>query len=566
MPGTVDPAAPTTPSAAEEPADPDYVLPLEGIPDARRRELLDRLDAYLGANQARFLGYQVNQKLDYQADLGRFLDYHINNVGDPFEDSNFTMHTRWLERAVLNYYATLWSAKLPTGDPEPDPEAYWGYVLTMGSSEGNVYALWNARDYLSGKTLKIVSPGDSHDGAYRDIRQLWVQDTPPANNANAYSPVAFYSEDTHYSVAKALRVLGIPNFYEVGTERYPFANPLAQGEPWPREVPSAGGPFGPGSIDIHALLLLVEFFASMGHPILVNLNYGSTFKGAYDDVETICAALRDIFARYGLDERRVRYGRDPETGEELVDVRTGYWITVDGALSASYAPFLRRAIARRKIVETDGNNRPIRLPKFDFDIPEVSSIVTSGHKYPGAPWPCGVFMTKRGLQMLPPDKPAVIGSGDTTFGGSRSAFSPIVMWDSLARLSEDDQIDMVVEAVEVARFAEREIGAIGDNVWDVRRTPWSLSVWFKIPDPQILQDFSLATVPVGDSLTDNYAHLYVMPHVTRELVTKLVQRLRASAPSAPEPGAFRLADHVDDDGRSPDIRNLAQVPFTRRGL
>lgn len=549
------------------PSDPDYVLPPGGIPDDRRRDLLDRLNTYLNDKQARFLGYQTNQDLAYQNDLGRFLDYHINNVGDPFEESHFTLHTRWLEKAVLNYYATLWNGKLPTNEPTPEPDSYWGYVLTMGSSEGNVYALWNARDYLSGKTLKIVSSGrHKTSGKHKDVRHMWVQDTPPVSNKNAYSPVAFYSEDTHYSVAKALRVLGIPNFYEVGAEQYPYANPLAPGEPWPKEVPSTDGPFGPGSIDTDALLRLVEFFASMGHPILVNLNYGSTFKGAYDDVETICAELREVFERYGLDKRRVRYGRDPQTGEELVDVRTGYWINIDGALGAMYAPFLHRAIKQNRIVEKDEEDQPIRFPKFDFEIPEVCSVVTSGHKYPGAPWPCGIFMTKRGLQMMPPDKPAVIGSGDTTFGGSRSAFSPIIMWDFLARKSEDDQIDMIVEAEEVAKFAHEEIGKISDNLWDVHRTPWSLSVWFKIPDKEIVEDFSLATVPVAGSQSDNYAHLYVMPHVTRELVTQLVERLKVSTPAAPKLVKHPLEDYVDDFGESEDIRGLALVPTTRWGL
>ncbi len=35
------------------------------------------------------------------------------------------------------------------------PDAYWGYILSMGSSEGNLMAFWMARDYVAGKYLII---------------------------------------------------------------------------------------------------------------------------------------------------------------------------------------------------------------------------------------------------------------------------------------------------------------------------------------------------------------------------------------------------------------------------
>ena len=37
----------------------------------------------------------------------------------------------------------LWNARWP--HDEADPESYWGYVTTMGSTEGNLYALWIMR-------------------------------------------------------------------------------------------------------------------------------------------------------------------------------------------------------------------------------------------------------------------------------------------------------------------------------------------------------------------------------------------------------------------------------------
>jgi glutamate decarboxylase len=77
---------------------------------------------------------------------------------------------------------------------------------------------------------------------------------------------------------------------------------------------------------------------------------GSTFDGAYEPVEEICAALDDLQARTGLDVP----------------------VHVDGASGAFVAPF----------VDPD-------LP-WDFRLPRVSSINASGHKYglvyPGVGW------------------------------------------------------------------------------------------------------------------------------------------------------------------------------------
>ena len=35
-------------------------------------------------------------------------------------------------------------------------------------------------------------------------------------------------------------------------------------------------------------------------------------------------------------------------------------------------------------------------PVFDFRLNFVMLIVTSGHKWVGVPWPCGVYITKSG--------------------------------------------------------------------------------------------------------------------------------------------------------------------------
>ena len=47
---------------------------------------------------------------------------------------------------------------------------------------------------------------------------------------------------------------------------------------------------------------LVDFFSAKGHPILVIFNYGTTFKGAYDDVQSAGEALIPILKKNGMYE------------------------------------------------------------------------------------------------------------------------------------------------------------------------------------------------------------------------------------------------------------------------
>ena len=140
---------------------------------------------------------------------------------------------------------------MPKSPSDPaNKESYWGYVLSMGSTEGNLYALYNARDYLKGKALYRES---NEDLSYvRPLKQT-------AYPKNAYHPVAFFSQDTHYSITKVVRALEIRTFYEVGEKEYRGLCPITADGRWPTEVPSEHGNAGPGSIDVDKLIQLVEF-------------------------------------------------------------------------------------------------------------------------------------------------------------------------------------------------------------------------------------------------------------------------------------------------------------------
>jgi histidine decarboxylase len=392
-------------------------------------------------------------------------------------------------------------------------------------------------------------------------RLLLHQAAVPQANPHAYTPLAFYSEDTHYSVIKIMRILGIQTFYEVGKNMYPGQCPLkgSQGI-WPQEVPSEGGVLGPGCIDVEALTELVSFFADRGYPILLNLNYGTTFKGAYDDVGAICAALKPVFQRNGLESRQVVY--DPETGAR--DERRGFWIHVDGALGATFMPFLEMAHEQGRI--------SARGPDFDFRLPYVHSIATSGHKWIGAPFPTGLYMTRVKHQLRPPSDPAYIGSPDTTLAGSRSGLAPIVLWTFLASHSHEAQIERALRCEHLAGYTHARLLELSEtlsiDLW-VHRTPLSLAVLFRQPNAAIVAKYSLSCERlIVDGAARDYAHVYLMESVSPAKIDALLEDLSQPnafpAPPPPSPGA---APGAIPTSTSPprSARPLTHVPVQGRG-
>ena len=206
------------------------------------KEARARLDALLEDFEGfarRQIGYPCNQDFDYSA-LAPFLRYSINNVGDPFHDSNLLSNTHEMEREVVARFAGL--MRLPQ-------EQTWGYV-TSGGTEGNMYGLYMGRELFP-------------------------------------NGMAYFSQDTHYSVLKILSLLNLRNIMVKSRED--------------------------GEIDYDDLYETIRIHRDV--PVIFMANIGSTMKGAVDDLARVRAILDDLAV-------------------------TNFYIHADAALSGMILPFV----------------------------------------------------------------------------------------------------------------------------------------------------------------------------------------------------------------------------------
>lgn len=125
------------------------------------KEKLSELFNKIQRRSQTYIGYPAGADFDYK-ELYPFLDYNLNNVGDPMVEQYPDMHTKAFEREVIDFFADLFHAP---------KDNWWGYV-TNGGSEGNLYALYVARE-------------------------LYPQG------------MVYYSEATHYSVQKNIHLLNM---------------------------------------------------------------------------------------------------------------------------------------------------------------------------------------------------------------------------------------------------------------------------------------------------------------------------------------------------------------------
>lgn len=206
---------------------------------SKQQQQLDDLLLKMEYEADHFLGYPCTREFDYTP-LYAFLKYPMNNVGDPFVESNYHLNTHQFEREVVRFYADLTRAR---------QDEVWGYV-TNGGTEGNMYGIYLARELFP-------------------------------------NGMVYYSEATHYSVPKILRMVHARNIM----------------------IKSQSN----GEMDYQDLKETIRIHRDI--PVIIFANIGTTMTGAVDDLKQI---------KQIIDELAIHH----------------YYIHADAALSGMILPFV----------------------------------------------------------------------------------------------------------------------------------------------------------------------------------------------------------------------------------
>lgn len=354
-----------------------------------KNKILDDFEEYIKERTHHHLGYPYNLDFEYQ-DLSRFFKYSINNLGDPFIESNYGVHSRKFEIEVLNFFSELWHIK-----------DFWGYVTNSGT-EGNLQGLLIARENFP-------------DG------------------------ILYASSESHYSILKAA------HFYKINAKTIPTTYD--------------------GSIIIP--LLKEEIKKNLDKPVIINVNIGTTVKGAVDDIEKIIELLK-----------------------ELNIPRNKYYIHCDGALFAMMMPFLKQVIF-----------------SIDFRLP-IDSIAISGHKFLGTPMPCGVILTRRKLMEKLFNPVEYLNSVDSTITGSRNGLSCLFLWNVIQEKGIEGFKKDVENTMNNAVYLEEQLKI--RNISSFRNI-LSSTIVFERPPDYIVKKWQLAC-------TGDIAHVVIMPSVNKEKI------------------------------------------------
>ncbi len=298
---------------------------------------------------------------------------------------------------------------------------HWGYV-TSGGTEGNLYGAYMGREYFARKKLSCVY---------------------------------LFSSSSHYSVPKNARLLNL-DFCEIKS-------------------------MDTGEIDYDAFEDFLSTLKESGNTkpgIILNLNIGTTMKGAVDDLSTI----NGILTRSGFSTDDI-------------------FIHADAALMGFIYPFTK---SWQDLFEMG-----------------VSSIAISGHKFLGAIHPCGIFMARKDHHQKSFDDRWIsyVGTSDTTISGSRNGFLALNLWYLLFKKGIEEYRNEALTCIANAEYLYDLLKTA--SYPETSHFPDQTIVTFRKPTDKIVKKYQLATE--GD-----LAHVVVMQHVTRKRIEAFSKELLAS--------------------------------------
>ncbi|RYQ91875.1 hypothetical protein Ahy_B09g097918 [Arachis hypogaea] len=169
-----------------EVTEPDADDEITGERDAYMASVLSKYKKSLTERTKHHLGYPYNLDFDYGA-LSQLQHFSINNLGDPFIESNYGVHSRQFEVGVLDWFAQLW---------EIEKDEYWGYMTNCGT-EGNLHGILAGREVLPDGIL--YASQESHYSVFKAAHIYKMDCTTVKGAVDDLDLVIKTLEDTGFS-------------------------------------------------------------------------------------------------------------------------------------------------------------------------------------------------------------------------------------------------------------------------------------------------------------------------------------------------------------------------------
>jgi len=422
---------------------------------------------YLGIVDNRILGISP----------GSLANVLLNNVGDPFKDSETSLmevkrHERKLIEILEKYY----------GMPKDGARGY----VTTGGTEGNFASLWWSKRYMINSALDMLIKMDNQIKLQtKDEQDLLLALAKIPNNdyqnrcehyqkiiaikdevsqhknivQQLLTPTVFFTKGhTHYSIPKIAEILRL-NIRPVS-------------------------PNPDGSMDLNNFNkeLLLHLSAHPHSAIIVVANIGTTITGAIDDIPGIKKII------------------------ETHPAKPKYSIHMDGALTGFVMPIVK----------------PFGKIENYFDELGANTLAVSAHKYPGLSQPCGIILARREFfeKAFEKSERSIDYVGnilDVTITGSRSGLNVLMFYNALLTLELDKNSDKLTEMVhnnlDISKYLCKQlINLYGEeNV----SYPYHFNVTFPKPSAALARKYQLM-------LTGDKATICVLTNVTKDLIDQFI--------------------------------------------
>jgi len=227
-----------------------------------------------------------------------------------------------------------------------------------------------------------------------------------------------------------------------------------------------------GTLNLEALTNTLV--ALGGQPFIINLTIGTTFHGAIEYPQLVLELLEKLH----LNE---------------------FHIHVDAALYGPMHCWIPEA------------------PLFDFRLP-IHTLSFSGHKFLGAPIPCGIVLGFRNRVVPFGGSAEYVNSMDTTLSSSRDGLSSILLWLVIQQIGAKGLTELANESLDAAFLLALRLEELGISAFCHEH---SCIVVLPKPNKFLQKRWHLATL--GD-----FAHIVTVPGVTTEMTEQFIEEFLES--------------------------------------